>query len=80
MTNWRPEVKVEGKWSKNQIVFATEGEALKRAKHMEAVWTLVTDHRATETLDPVNYMLEPDGTMTYLGEQRDPDDVMPEPL
>lgn len=53
--NWKPEVKVNGQWSQNALVFATQIEAAASAIDLYSRWTLTTDHRAVETNDPVNY-------------------------
>jgi len=56
--NWRPMVKVSGRsdeWCGNGLVFATKEEAEANAKDLMQRWTLVTDTRADETDNPVNY-------------------------
>lgn len=53
--NWKPEVKVDGQWAQNALVFATQIEAAESAMDLYSRWTLTTDHRAVETNDPVNY-------------------------
>jgi hypothetical protein len=55
--NWRPMVQVSGRseWSGNGLVFATKQEAEDNAKDLMQRWTLVTDTRADETDNPVNY-------------------------
>ena len=53
--NWKPEVKVDGKWHQNGLVFATMQEALDNARDLRSRWILVTDHGARESEDPVNY-------------------------
>lgn len=59
MTNWRPMVQVSGRseWAGNGLVFATKQEAEDNAKDLMQRWTLVTDTRADETDNPVNYKL-----------------------
>ncbi|AZO48068.1 hypothetical protein [Mesorhizobium sp. M4B.F.Ca.ET.058.02.1.1] len=57
--SWKPEVFVEGKWSRNGLVFATKEEAEANAKDLMWRWTMVQDSRAAESTDPVNY--------TYIG-------------
>jgi len=53
--NWKPEVEVDGKWSQNSLVFATKQEAEDNAVALMWRWALVTNTRAAETTDPVNY-------------------------
>jgi hypothetical protein len=56
MTNWRPMVNVNGReWCGNALVFATKQEAENNAHDLMMRWTSVTDSRADETDDPVNY-------------------------
>ena len=57
--SFRPEVVADrsGKFCGNGLRFATEAEALESARNLAARWTLVTDYRATESPDPVNYRL-----------------------
>ena len=52
--SWAPEVFVEGKWSRNQLRFATEQEARDNAQNLMMRWTLVEEYRATEATEPVN--------------------------
>lgn len=53
--SWKPEVFVEGKWSRNGLVFATKEEALASARDLQWRWLLVEGVRATEVDEPVNY-------------------------
>jgi hypothetical protein len=53
--SWKPEVKVDGKWSRNALVFATQIEAEKNALDLMGRWMLVEDSRAVEVDEPVNY-------------------------
>lgn len=56
--SWKPEVKVEGKFSQNGQVFATKEEAEKSAYNRFWNWTLCTGSRAVEVDSekfPVNY-------------------------
>lgn len=53
--NFKPEVLVGGKWCRNALVFATEKEASENAKDLMFRWTLVSDSRAVEVDEPVNY-------------------------
>jgi hypothetical protein len=53
--SWKPEVFVQGKWSRNGLVFATEQEAADSARNLMYRWILVEDSRAVEVDEPVNY-------------------------
>jgi hypothetical protein len=53
--SWKPEVEVEGKYSRNGLVFATEEEAKANARNLMNRWMAVTDYRAVEVDEPVNY-------------------------
>ncbi len=53
--SWKPEVFLEGKWSQNALVFATEKEAADNARDLLMRWFVPTDSRAVESTDPVNY-------------------------
>lgn len=56
--SWKPEVTTtgdNGKFSTNGLRFATEKEALASAKALMWRWMAVTDYRASESDDPVNY-------------------------
>ena len=56
MSNFRPMVNVSGReWAGNALVFATREEAEDNARELMSRWMLVTDTRADETDDPVNY-------------------------
>ena len=57
--SFKPEVFVEGKWSQNSLVFATEDEAKAKARELMSRWTLVQDSRAVESADVVNYTYLP---------------------
>jgi hypothetical protein len=49
-------VNVSGReWAGNALVFATREEAEDNARELMSRWMLVTDTRADETDDPVNY-------------------------
>jgi len=55
---WKPEVQVQGegdKWLRNGLVFATKEEAEANARDLMSRWILVTDCRAAEVDEPVNY-------------------------
>jgi hypothetical protein len=55
--SWKPEVMVAGesKWARNGLVFATKEEAEASAGDLAMRWTLVTDFRAAESDESVNY-------------------------
>jgi len=53
--NWRPMVCVHREWCGNSLVFASKKEAEDSAIDLMMRWTLVTDHRADPTDQPVNY-------------------------
>ena len=65
MPNWKPEVEVDGKFSQNALVFATEEEALQSARDLTARWMLVTNYRAVPTEDAVNYKIV-DGVLSHV--------------
>ena len=60
---WKPEVEVDGKFSRNGLVFATKEEAELSASDLMRRWMLVTDCRAVEVDEPVNYVIK-DGVMS----------------
>lgn len=53
--SWKPEVFVEGKWSRNGLVFGTEKEAADNARDLMMRWFVVSDSRAVEVNEPINY-------------------------
>ena len=53
--SWKPEVQTSGAWNTNALRFATKREAEQNAHDLMMRWLLVTDARATESDDPVNY-------------------------
>ncbi len=53
--SWKPQVKVNGIWSSNALVFDTEEEAKQSALDLFGRWLLTTDHRAIVSDEPVNY-------------------------
>jgi hypothetical protein len=59
--SWKPEVYVQGAWSKNGLRFATEKEAVANAHNLMMRWTLVEDYRAVEASEPVNYRWTSEG-------------------
>ena len=58
--SYKPEVKTgnDDKWYDNNLAFATHEEALYSAKDLMSRWMLVTDYRAVESEQPVNYRLD----------------------
>jgi hypothetical protein len=58
--SWKPEVFVQGKWSRNGLVFATKEEAERSARDLMNRWMLVEDCRAVEVEDIVNYQIVDD--------------------
>lgn len=60
MKSWKPEVKIAGngdEWSQNSLAFATRDEALHSARDLMNRWLLVTDYRAAESDQAVNYAI-----------------------
>ena len=55
--SWKPEVEVNGQWSRNALVFATQEEAAESAEGLFCRWMLTTGYRAVEVDEPVNYAL-----------------------
>jgi hypothetical protein len=53
--NFKPQVKVNGEWAGNALVFATYDEAYDNARDLMGRWMLVEDYGVKETDDPVNY-------------------------
>jgi len=56
--SWKPEVQVvnePGQWHGNALRFATKQEAEDNARDLMSRWMLVTDTRAVESTDPINY-------------------------
>lgn len=55
--SWKPQVKVVGEtsYNGNGQAFATEQEALESAQDLMDRWYAVTDIRAVESDQPVNY-------------------------
>lgn len=58
--SFKPEVRTgnDPKWYDNNLAFATREEALYSAKDLMSRWMLVTDYRAVESEQPVNYRLD----------------------
>lgn len=57
--SYRPMVLVGREWAGNGVRFATREEAEQSARDLSLRWTLVLDHRADESDDPVNYAWDP---------------------
>jgi len=59
--SWAPEVIADnsGKWCGNGLRFATQAEAEANAEDLHSRWTLVREHRAVQSVDPVNYKWDP---------------------
>lgn len=55
--SWKPEVEVNGQWSRNALVFETQEEAAESARELFGRWMLTTGYRAVEVDEPVNYAL-----------------------
>jgi hypothetical protein len=55
--SWKPEVIADssGQWCGNGLRFATQAEAESNALDLAMRWFAVSDTRATESIDPVNY-------------------------
>jgi hypothetical protein len=68
--SWKPEVKVQGEWHRNGLLFETEIEAMDNAHHLCLRWTHVTGYRAVKVREPVNYYWR-DGRLTHVDEARD---------
>lgn len=62
--SFKPEVSTDGgkSFHQNNLAFATREEAESSARDLMARWLLVTDWRAAESDQPVNYMLR-DGVL-----------------
>jgi hypothetical protein len=54
--SWKPAWLVHGGWGSNAQRFATEDEALGSARARMMVWTAVSDYRAEQSTDEVNYV------------------------
>ncbi len=63
---FKPQVKVDGKWNGNGLVFATKEEAQRSASNLMGRWLLCTDHRAIETDEPVKNALNEEGKLQFL--------------
>lgn len=65
--SWKPEVIADssGQWAPNGCAYATQEEAHKAVRNLEARWTLVTNTRVVESDRPVNARWE-DGKGTIM--------------
>lgn len=70
--SWKPEVKVDGKWSQNALVFETEAEAEANARDLLNRWFFATDSRAVESELPPNYRWIDDQLVRIEGEEPKP--------
>lgn len=69
MKSWKPEVIADssGKWCSNALRFATKAEADRSASDLMDRWMLVTECRATESIDPITHAIV-DGKLTHVGD------------
>ena len=58
--SWKPEVRTgkDPKWYDNSLCFASKEEAEASARELMSRWLLVTECRAVESTDPVNYRID----------------------
>ena len=63
--SFKPEVSTDGgrTFHQNALAFATREEAEASARDLMSRWMLVTDWRAVESDQPVNYRLRFDGAL-----------------
>ena len=59
MKSYKMEVLVDGKWSSNACVYATQAEATDAGHELLSRWFVPVDSRAVESNDPVNYRFDP---------------------
>jgi hypothetical protein len=69
--SWKPEFLVQGEWYDNGQAFATETEAKDSAQARFHVWSMPTDWRAVQSVDPVSYK-RVDGRDSLLEAQKVP--------
>ena len=67
--SWKPQVKVNGNWEKNNVAFAPKEEAAKSASDLFDRWVICTDHRAVESDESVPSRME-EGKMKHLAGNR----------
>jgi hypothetical protein len=64
--SWKPMVETvnePGKFYGNALAFETKDEAERNARDLMGRWLLVTDCRADESTEPVNYRYTDDGKL-----------------
>ena len=63
--SFKPEVSTDGghTFHQNNLAFVTREEAETSARDLMSRWMLVTDWRAVESDQPVNYRLRSDGAL-----------------
>lgn len=68
--SWKPEVQTcnDRKFYGNNLAFATKEEAERSARDLMNRWMLVTDYRAVESDQPVNYRITAEGVMEEVKE------------
>ena len=69
-SSWAPEVIADssGKWTGNQLRFATKAEAEGNVYNLMMRWTLVRETRVVESTAPVNYRWDPEKGLVKLPE------------
>lgn len=71
--SWQVDVEVmgeEGSWTTNGLRFATQAEAERYGCNLHMRWTLVTQHRTTESLDSVNVEANEAGDLRRIEDKR----------
>lgn len=80
--SWKPEVIADksGKWYGNALRFETKQEAEWNVINLASRWMMVTDWRATECDDPVNYRWigEHDGHLEIVKEEKNDESFTPD--
>lgn len=68
--SFKPSVSIDGgaTFNENNLAFATRLEAELSARDLMSRWMLVTDWRAIESDEPVNYRLRIDGALEAVKE------------
>lgn len=72
--SYKPEVFVDNQWANNNCAFATKKEAEASAFDLMNRWLLVTDYRAVESDQPVNWKII-DGVMSPVSAPSEVDHV-----
>ena len=69
--SFKPEVSTDGgkSFHQNALAFATREEAETSARDLMSRWMLVTDWRAVESDQPVNYRIRHDGALEAIDGQ-----------